>query len=53
MSHKKTKMKILNFKDFMKQNILKNDTINENESQEFIIIVYTPEIVKYIQIKDS
>ena len=44
-------MKILNFKDFMKKNlkfILRMRVIYE----EFIIIIYTPEIRKYILIKD-
>ena len=45
-------MKILNFKDFMKKYKLKNDTMNESQLQKFIIIIYTPEIVKYIQIKN-
>ena len=45
-------MKILNFKDFMKKYKLKNDTMNESQLRKLIIILYTPEILKYIQIKD-
>ena len=41
-------MKILNFKDFMKKYNLKNDTMNASELQK----IYTPEILKHIQIKD-
>ena len=44
-------MKILNFKDFMKKYKLKNDTMNESQSQKVYNFLYTPEIVKLIQIK--
>ena len=46
-------MKDLNFKDFMKKYNLKNKTMNESELQEFIIMKFIREIVKYILIKDS
>ena len=46
-------MKILIFKDFMKKYKLKNDTMNESQLQNFVIIIYIPEILKYIQIKYS
>ena len=40
--YKYSKMKILNFKDFMKKNILKNDTMNESELQKnFKYPIYT------------
>ena len=45
-------MIILNFKDFMNKYKLKNDTMNETEFKEFIIILYIQEMRKYIQIKD-
>ena len=37
----------------MKKYKLKNDTMNQYDLQRIIIILYTPEILKYIQIKDS
>ena len=46
-------MKVLSFEDFVKKYNLKNDTMNESHLKKFIIIKYTPEIQKYIQIKDS
>ena len=45
-------MKILNFQDFMKKCNIKNDTMNEFKNKEFIIILYTPGIVKYNHIKN-
>ena len=44
-------MKILNFRHFLKKYNLKNDTMNESDSQ-IINFVYTQEIRKYIPIKD-
>ena len=45
-------MKVSNFEDFMKKYNLKDDTKNESEFKEFIIIINTPEILKFIQIED-
>ena len=45
-------MKVLNFKDFMKKYKLKDDTMNEKNYREIRIILYTPEILKQIQIED-
>ena len=45
-------MTILNFKDFMKKYKLKNDTMNESEIQKNYNHKYTPETLKFIQIKD-
>ena len=42
-------MKVLNFREFMKKYNLKKDAMKESQ---FLIILYTLEIVKYIQIKD-
>ena len=36
----------------MKKCNLKDDTMNESELQNYIIILYIREIQKYIQIKD-
>ena len=45
-------MKTLSFKDFMKKYNFKNITMNESEFQRIYIIIYTPEILKYIQTKN-
>ena len=37
----------------MKKYKLKNDTMNQYDLQRLKVILYTPEILKYIQIKDS
>ena len=44
-------MKILKFKDFMKKYKLKNDTMMNLNYRKFKIILFTPEIVEYIQIE--
>ena len=44
-------MKVLNFKDVMKKEKLKNDTMKDLNYKKFIIILYTPEIRKYFQVK--
>ena len=45
-------MKILNFKDFMKKNILKKDSMNESQLQRVYNYPIYPEVQKYIRIKD-
>ena len=45
-------MKVLNFKDFMKKYNLKDNTMNEKNYREIRVILYTPEILKDIQIED-
>ena len=39
-------MKTLYFKDFMKKYNLKKDTRNESDLQEFVIIKFTPGVLK-------
>ena len=46
-------MTILSSNDFMKKDNKKTDTMNENELQEFILILYILEIPKFFRIKDS
>ena len=40
-------MKIKNLKDFMRKNILKNDTTKNQNHKQFRIIPFVPEILKY------
>ena len=44
-------MKYLHFKNFMKNYNLKDDTMNRIDLQK-IFILYIPEILKFLQIKD-
>ena len=44
---------ILSMKEFMEKYKMKNNTMNESELEKLIVIIFIPQILKFIQTKDS